>query len=100
MAAGFEDFVKGLDLPAERVPAQLFDGFPMWSNRQIGDEFPIDGQPARRLLPFLGEKHGQGQRRIPFLVSHRRQHVDAAGLDFDVGDVDTISVIGNLDVVT
>jgi hypothetical protein len=28
-AAGFEDFVKGLDLPAERVPVQLFDGFPV-----------------------------------------------------------------------
>ena len=28
-AAGFEDFVKGLDLPSERVPVQLLDGLAM-----------------------------------------------------------------------
>jgi hypothetical protein len=32
-AAGFEDFVKGLDLPAQRIPAQLLDGIAVSANR-------------------------------------------------------------------
>ena len=44
-------------------------------------------------------QYGQGQRRIPLLLSDRRQYVDAAVLDFDVGGLDTTGIIGNLDMV-
>ena len=45
-AAGFENLVEPLDLPAPRLPAQLFERVGARANRQVGAQLAIDSVAA------------------------------------------------------
>ncbi|WP_204524494.1 hypothetical protein, partial [Bradyrhizobium sp. SUTN9-2] len=45
-AARFEDFVEHLDPPSQSIPFELLNGVGAGTNRQVGDQLPIDLLPV------------------------------------------------------
>ena len=80
--AGFEDFVKDLDLPTHGVPVELFDGTGRGFHRQVGDEAPVDGLAALRDRALLGMDDREPERRISLLLTDGWQHVYGFEADF------------------
>jgi len=62
LAARFQYLVKGLDLPAQAVPAELLDGIFTATNSQIGDQLPFDSFPVLGFGRFGGTDHGEFER--------------------------------------
>jgi hypothetical protein len=93
------DLVVQLDLPAQRVPAQLLDRLLGRMNRQVGDGLPVDGRPTFRPAALLGMDHGQVERGIALLLADRRPHVDAPVAKLDTGLAGLTIIPGDLDPV-
>src|ERR1700731_5448321 len=71
-AARFEDLVEHLDLPSQSIPFELLNGVRAGTDRQIGDQLPIDLLSVRRRAALLGIDHRQSQRGIALLLPDRR----------------------------
>ena len=84
-AARFKDLVEGLDLPAQRVPAELLDGVGARVNRKVGDEFPVDAVTTAGLAALRGVQHGKLERRITALLANGRQSPNPSELEFENG---------------
>lgn len=97
--AGFQDFVKHLDFPARCILSKFLDGVLERSDRQIGDQLPVDGLSAFRLAALLGMDHGQRQCGIMFLLSNRWQEMEFFELDLENGNARIAIGISNLNTM-
>jgi hypothetical protein len=98
-AAGFEDLVKGLNLPPNRVPTDLLDRLLAHANGQIGQELPLDRLAAPQWNARGHMEHHEVERRIAPSFSDRRQEVDPTGPDLEDGVDHPALRIGQLDMM-
>ena len=87
LAAGFQDFMKHFDLPAQCIPLKFLGSAFERSNWKIGDQLPIERLSVSRLTALVGMNDRQLQRGILLLLSDRRQELKF--LEFDLKDGNT-----------
>jgi len=90
--------VEHLDLPSQTIPFQLLNGVGAGTNRQVGDQFPIDLSVFRRPALF-GTDHRQGQSGIALLLSDRRQDANLAIPNLKNGLVGIVVAVSDFDAM-
>lgn len=99
LAARLQDLVEGLDLPAHRIPVELFDGGIAGTDGQVGDELAVDRVPALRCIAFGGMKDREQEWRIQLLFRNGSEHPDASITKLQNGLAYTALLIAHLDSV-
>ena len=74
LAARFEDLVEHLDLPAQGIPVEFFDGVRPGVDGEVGEELPDDGLTSCGRAAFHGVDDGEGEGRVGFALADGWQH--------------------------
>jgi len=99
LAARFENLVEHLDLPSQTIPFELLNGVGAGTNRQVGDQLPIDLLSVFRRPALFGMDHRQGQSGIALLLSDRRQDANLAIPDLKNGLVGIAVAVSKFDAM-
>ncbi|MET4236487.1 hypothetical protein ACVWXN_005936 [Bradyrhizobium sp. i1.4.4] len=98
-AARFEDLVEHLHLPSQSIPFELLNGVGAGTDRQVGDQLPIDLLSVFRRPALFGMDHRQGQSGIALLLSDRWQDTYLAIPDLKNGLVGIAGGVSDFDAM-
>ncbi|SAL88752.1 hypothetical protein AWB67_07653 [Caballeronia terrestris] len=99
LATRFQNLVKHLYFPSQRVPVEFLDSLLARSDRQVGDQLPLNAFAARGYTSFEGVNDGQLQGGITTLLADWWEYRYAAVSKFQYCVLSLTVLVANSDTV-